>query len=629
MKDDNTALVALSFSFGLPLVLGVALASPEPYWLDCPEFTSAAWTLGLPHPPGHPLYVLLTKPLLMLPLGSIALRAAVASALFGAVGSLLMHLLCFEVIRAAAGRLGRVASHIISSTAAVLAAACPAYLMQCVRAEVYSLQLALVLAALYPLVRFVLLGPLASPRLLYLSAFAAGLGLSNHHFITVVALPAAIPVLVAQARTLGGRGAMVFAGRLSGVAAIGLLPYLFLPLRSLTTPWVSLGAVRSFADFFWVVSARIYQKSLAQDHALGAAGRSWNAVLALMDKVSPLVVLVSLCGLYVLLRLRRTRLVGASLLVLIGVTVLLRSIMSFDPQNPDFYGYLLPAISGQVVCVAAFVAVAADVLRISSRRRGPWLVWTLVAGFAVFSALQISRSAAEVSLREFRASRLVTDLAFGQPGPAPVLLAFHYQLFFALQAAVLVDGHRPDSVVVNPNFLTYPGCLASTLIRAPQLKEVAHAVLARGKLTEAAVTGLAWKGPLRLEPWIDLPEEVVRYMVPDGALYEATAEPMARADVTAAADAQVAAWERFYHVLGTGWQEAETRRFLIWQHYQDALFLARFGARSQALWFVRKAQALGAKEPILEALEEALAGEEEGPLEIEPFLVRAAAGKKP
>jgi hypothetical protein len=209
-----------------------------------------------------------------------------------------------------------------------------------------------------------------------------------------------------------------------------------------------------------------------------------------------------------------------------------------------------------------------------------------------------------------------------------VLLAFHYQLFFAMQSAVLVDGYRPDALVVNPYFLSYPGYLASMLQRAPRLKELARSVLARGKLTEAAVTGLAWQGPLRIEPWIELPDEVVRYMVPDGALYESLAEPMARADVHAAAGAHIAKWESFYRMLGTLWQEPETRRVLVWQHYEDALFLARCGAREQALWFVGKARALGAKEPMLDSLAEALESDAKGPLDIAPFLVGAGRAEQ-
>ncbi|MCU0664022.1 MAG: DUF2723 domain-containing protein [Myxococcota bacterium] len=626
MKDKTIAQVACGVSFALPLALGVALASPEPYWLDCPEFTAAAWTLGLPHPPGHPLYVLLTKPFLLLPLGNIALRAAVASAVFGAVGALLLHLICFELIRATAGRLARKLAHAISSAAALLAAVCPAYLMQCVRAEVYALQVALVLAALYPLLRYVLCAQEdRSEHPLYLSALACGLGLSNHHFITVVALPAAIPVLVAVARYRGWQGALALSCRLSAVACAGLLPYLFLPLRSMSSPLASLGMVRSLSDFFWVVSAKVYQKSMVQTHDLSAVDRSLNAVMALMDKMGVAAVLMALCGLYVLVRLPRTRLAGAVLGVLVGGTVIVRSVMSFDPQNPDFYGYLLPAVAGLAVCVAALVAVAADVLRVAAPRRGPLLAGLVASCFVVMSAASIPRATAEVNLSEFRATRLLTDLAMGAPAGSPLILAFHYQLFFAMQATVLVDGYRPDALVVNPYFLSYPGYLASMLQRAPRLKELARSVLSRGKLTEAALTGLAGQGPVRIEPWLDLPEDVLRFMLPDGVLYEGLAEPMARADVHAAAGAHMQKWERFYRLLGTSWQEPETRRVLVWQHYEDALFLARFGAKEQALWFVDKARALGAKEPILDGLAEVLGDEKTGPVDIGPFIVGARA----
>ena len=88
--DDLIHLAATVVAGAVPLVLAVLSATSEPYWLDSPEFTAAAQTLGLPHPPGHPLYVLATKGFTLLPFGGIAFRVALASAFFGAAASCLL-----------------------------------------------------------------------------------------------------------------------------------------------------------------------------------------------------------------------------------------------------------------------------------------------------------------------------------------------------------------------------------------------------------------------------------------------------------------------------------------------------------------------------------------------------------
>ena len=114
-------------SFAVPLALGVLAASPEPYWLDSPEFTAAAQTLGIPHPPGHPLYVMLVKPLTLLPLGGISFRVAIASALFGGVACLLLYHLILTLTAAAAPQLPRWSRSMIAFTAALLAAVAPGW----------------------------------------------------------------------------------------------------------------------------------------------------------------------------------------------------------------------------------------------------------------------------------------------------------------------------------------------------------------------------------------------------------------------------------------------------------------------------------------------------------------------
>ncbi|MGZ3442447.1 MAG: protein O-mannosyl-transferase family, partial [Polyangia bacterium] len=57
------------------------------YWLDSSELAAAAWGLGVAHPPGHPLPSLLGRACTLVPLGSIAFRVGLASALAGAAAA--------------------------------------------------------------------------------------------------------------------------------------------------------------------------------------------------------------------------------------------------------------------------------------------------------------------------------------------------------------------------------------------------------------------------------------------------------------------------------------------------------------------------------------------------------------
>ena len=96
----------------LPAAAAMFLIALCLYWLtlapgliglvDTPKFQFVGGILGVPHPPGYPLYVLLSHGFSHLPFGSLAYRINLMSAVFGALTVALVFL-CGR--RAGAGRL--------------------------------------------------------------------------------------------------------------------------------------------------------------------------------------------------------------------------------------------------------------------------------------------------------------------------------------------------------------------------------------------------------------------------------------------------------------------------------------------------------------------------------------------
>jgi hypothetical protein len=81
--------------FLLTLCVYLAGACPTIYVGDSGELVAAVATLGIPHPSGYPLYVLLGKLFtLAVPLGSVAYRMSLFSAVCAAAACALLHLLC-------------------------------------------------------------------------------------------------------------------------------------------------------------------------------------------------------------------------------------------------------------------------------------------------------------------------------------------------------------------------------------------------------------------------------------------------------------------------------------------------------------------------------------------------------
>ena len=132
----------------LPWALAVFLTALGLYWLtlapgligivDTPKLQFIGAILGVPHPPGYPLYVLLSYAFSHLPFGSLAYRINFMSAVFGAATVALVFL-CGRRIGA-----GRIASGI----GAVGLASGPLFWSTAVVAEVYTLHTALLAATL-------------------------------------------------------------------------------------------------------------------------------------------------------------------------------------------------------------------------------------------------------------------------------------------------------------------------------------------------------------------------------------------------------------------------------------------------------------------------------------------------
>ncbi|NUQ01549.1 MAG: DUF2723 domain-containing protein, partial [Armatimonadetes bacterium] len=77
--------IAASAMTALAVVLYLATAAPTvTFGGDCGELAAAAWSLGIAHPTGYPLYLMLGKLLtLLVPWGEVAWRVALLSVLAG------------------------------------------------------------------------------------------------------------------------------------------------------------------------------------------------------------------------------------------------------------------------------------------------------------------------------------------------------------------------------------------------------------------------------------------------------------------------------------------------------------------------------------------------------------------
>ena len=211
---------------------------------DSGELVTAVAVLGIPHPSGYPLYVLLGKLwTLLVPAGSIAFRMSLFSAFCGAAA-------CGVVYRLARAAGLAVSAAILSS---LLLAFSPTFWAEANVQRVYTLNALFVAAATLLAVRWDAADGDRRRRLFVLTLFVAGLGATNHTFMAVWTFAFALFAVVTR-RDLLEQPKLLAAGGLAFAA--GLLPYLYLPIRSRQDPVLDWGNPESLGALIAVVTRR-------------------------------------------------------------------------------------------------------------------------------------------------------------------------------------------------------------------------------------------------------------------------------------------------------------------------------------------------------------------------------------
>jgi hypothetical protein len=182
---------------------------------DSPKFQLVGHVLGTAHSPGYPLYVVLTHLFTRVPLGILAWRVNLFSAVCGALACALAFLI--------ARRLG--SPRLLAGAAALAAATTSGVWRNAIVAEVYTLA---ALTAAFTVWLLLTWEPERGRSRLYAAcaAFAAGLG---NHLTIVGLLPAALAYGIARDRSVL-RARVVAVALLIGIA--GVLQYGFIALRT-------------------------------------------------------------------------------------------------------------------------------------------------------------------------------------------------------------------------------------------------------------------------------------------------------------------------------------------------------------------------------------------------------------
>lgn len=469
----NRLAVALGAAVAILPLLIYAYTAPRTIYLgDSPEFVMAVATAGIPHPPGYPTYMLLAKPFSLLPIGTLAFRVNIFSAVCASATLLLLFLIgrrLFGQLKLSDPRLTTLAAALIPLSLAFS----DIFWSQAIMAKMYQLHLLFVAAAVWMLVKF-----WDRPRASYAlwTAFLVSLGFGAHQMILFFAPVFLLGFLI---RKLPGEDRYYFHPSITKrvilwsfvMILFGLSAYLYLPVRSAAHPgyqWEDLSAFKPFVRHVF----RSEYKDLA-------AGFDWkykaeflaSFLQNVFDQFRWLIIL-ALPGLAVLIRQRRVLLLTAGVFALNSLGIILtRSLpFTFDGEAYSSF-YYLPAYAMVAIWIGAG---GLRLLALKPKAGGVLAVIALVAIPAYFAVANYQRN----DLKDFKflddySRRILTSLE-----PDSVLLisfngAVNDSMAFSLMYQQKVNGLRQDVAFKAGNDI-YPNVDRDALNKVFELDKIGN-----------------------------------------------------------------------------------------------------------------------------------------------------------
>ncbi|MFH0778491.1 MAG: DUF2723 domain-containing protein [Candidatus Eisenbacteria bacterium] len=308
---------------------------------DSGDLLAASYILGIPHPTGYPVYVLLGRLFTLVMPGSPAFRVALLSIFPAALAALLLFRAITKLVEGTEGLF----AGLLGSLSLAFSLH---FWSQAVVAEVYSLHAFFTAFVVYLFVRWstatgrgtgVESGDLSGrgTRLLLLAAYSLGLSFTNH-MLSVITLGFVVVCLLPGARRLPGL-------RVSSLTLMCFLVplslYAYLPIRSARNPVLDWGNPETWEQFKWVVTGAQYRFRLLSMPLGTAIGKLWPGPFLASGWVVLGLAPVGLLWGRVSPRLR------AGLLSMVVLDLLL--VVLYD--IPDFPPYFIPA--GIALCFLA------------------------------------------------------------------------------------------------------------------------------------------------------------------------------------------------------------------------------------------------------------------------------------
>lgn len=435
MRQLGPALVG-----SIALVVYAMTLMPGLAFGDWGEMQTIPHVKGIAHPTGYPTYILASSVAQLVPIGSIAFRANLFSAVLVASS--------VAVTFAILVRIGT--RRLVAAAAALAFGAVPTIWNAATVAEVNALHLVFVTLILH---RALAWEEHRRPRDLWIGALLAGLAFGNHLLIAFVVPLVALFVLWVGRLAIAARPS-ILAGAAAAVL-VGLTTYVYIPLAAAQSPPLAYNHPVTLDGVLWLVSGTQFRgqfgfltASGVTDFA-GSFGALWRT---LSSQSTPVMPVLGLIGLAILIRRRRA-------FGLLCVAILVANLYFWSTYLRLDHYLLVPWLVIAIGAGVAIDAAASGLTAWASRRHGPLASHAgrlvgiaalgLVVGLAAMHWEAADRSA------DRTAETFVDEVLTALPPDAAILS--EWDATTPLWHAHYVLGRRPDVLIVDDTNIVYDG----------------------------------------------------------------------------------------------------------------------------------------------------------------------------
>lgn len=499
---------------------------PSIYWRDASEFQAIGYLLDIAHPAGSPLYALIAKWMTFLPLGSIAFKITLLSALFGAGFSVVFFLMMRSMLNLLFNRskppISENSINGIALITTLFLSFSNAVWENANRAEVYTFQnfftviLTLLLLKMPPFVSKTDIFGRYADKIICSLSFLFGLSLGAHAILILY-----LPCLLSWAyyHWLKPKHAWISKAMFKQFLVmlffflLGVSVYLYLPIRSAQNPYYDWGNPETLNNFIFHASDRKdanFHFNVPQGNIfLKLLSIYWDLYLGNFSFLGVFLGFLGFCY----------------LLVKKCYAVLSLLALFFFPPFIFFIRYwtensaYIPTF--MVLCILLGIGIGSGIVFFQNQlgenqRKKSYLGLASVLLIMQFMLIFFNHFKQNSKQMDYWQTTKIMSGMLDRLDPGAVIIGYHS--WFGLNYLQQVEGKRPDVTILSLSSFIVPDLF--TAFEESRFKNIVIPKVPAAEFASAFLTENVYKRPIYWEPVVDYNKFVNHYLVPESMFFK-------------------------------------------------------------------------------------------------------------